>query len=262
MSTAIQITDKRSSAIEQAHAMSPMQELQMRIIREGDIDKLAKLMDLEERWRKASALTAYNEAMAQFKAAPPTIRKNKHVAFDSKSGGARTDYWHATLDNVCECIVPALAAVGLRHSWDVKEASAQITVTCTVTHSMGHSESVSLSGPLDATGNKNVIQQKGSTVTYLERYTLLAITGLAAADQDDDARKVVTKPEEPREAMEGAAVADFISSIEGAGDVDELQRNYFAARDAATKASDKKALNEFAEAKNARYLKLAPRRTK
>ena len=36
-------------------------------------------------------------------------------------------------------------------------------------------------------GSKNSIQAVGSTVTYLQRYTLLAVTGLAAKGQDSDA---------------------------------------------------------------------------
>jgi hypothetical protein len=43
-----------------------------------------------------------------------------------------------------------------------------------------------MTGPLDDSGNKNKIQQAGSTVTYLQRYTLLAVTGLSTQDQDDD----------------------------------------------------------------------------
>ena len=43
----------------------------------------------------------------------------------------------------------------------------------------------------DDTGKKNSIQQVASTVTYLERYTFLSITGLAVEDQiDDDGQQV------------------------------------------------------------------------
>ena len=41
-------------------------------------------------------------------------------------------------------------------------------------------------GPLDDSGNKNSIQQAGSTATYLQRYTLLPMLGLSAADRDED----------------------------------------------------------------------------
>ena len=36
------------------------------------------------------------------------------------------------------------------------------------------------------TGSKNAIQAIGSTVSYLCRYTLLCVTGLATSDPDDD----------------------------------------------------------------------------
>jgi hypothetical protein len=55
---------------------------------------------------------------------------------------------------------------------------------------LGHSEETTLSAPSDTTGSKNPIQAIGSTITYLERYTLLALTGLATYDQDDDAQSV------------------------------------------------------------------------
>ena len=48
-------------------------------------------------------------------------------------------------------------------------------------------ESTTLSGPPDTTGSKNDLQSIGSTISYLQRYTLLALTGLATFDMDDDA---------------------------------------------------------------------------
>jgi hypothetical protein len=53
-----------------------------------------------------------------------------------------------------------------------------------------------MSAPDDQSGGKNAIQARGSTVTYLQRYTLLSAFGLVAADEDDDGRKGV-KPEPP-----------------------------------------------------------------
>lgn len=229
----IALIDKRSASIAPVQpAMNPMQELQMRLVREGDISKLEKLMDLEERWRKAEALRAFNEAMAKFKAIPLSIRKNKHVHFDFKDGGGKVDYWHATLASICEQACPLLASCGLRHSWSVSEGQGGlITVSCILTHELGHSESVTLSGMPDASGKKNAIQQKGSTVSYLERYTFLAVTGLATIDQDDDGRGSQPQPEVPK--LDEKVAADYLASIEGSGDEDELFSNYRSALDAA-----------------------------
>lgn len=43
-----------------------------------------------------------------------------------------------------------------------------------------------MGGPPDAGGAKNAIQARASTKTYLERYTLKAITGLSEQEDDDD----------------------------------------------------------------------------
>ena len=56
--------------------------------------------------------------------------------------------------------------------------------------------------------------------------------------------------------MEEGAAADFVSMIEGSGDVEELQRNYFKARDAAKEAGDGQAERRFAELKNKVYRQL------
>lgn len=53
-------------------------------------------------------------------------------------------------------------------------------------HDMGHTEKRTLRAPRDDSGKKNFIQSMGSTISYLERYTLLAVTGLATHDMDDD----------------------------------------------------------------------------
>jgi hypothetical protein len=57
--------------------------------------------------------------------------------------------------------------------------------------------------------------------------------------------------------MDEFVAGDFIASIEGATDLDDLQKRYFEARDAAEKLGDKKALNAFAETKNRVYKSLA-----
>lgn len=45
-----------------------------------------------------------------------------------------------------------------------------------------------MGGPPDAGGAKNAIQARSSTVSYLERYTLKAITGLSEGGDDTDGR--------------------------------------------------------------------------
>lgn len=169
-------------------AVTPMQMLQIAVERGADLSMLERLMDLQERWEKAEARKAFVAALAAFKATPPTVIKNKRAGFESKRTSDRTEYEYVTLDVVCDVIGAALAEHNLSHRWEVEQGDGLIRVTCVLTHAQGHSERVTLQAGADQSGSKNSIQAIGSTVTYLERYTLLAATGLAAKGQDTDAK--------------------------------------------------------------------------
>jgi len=148
-----------------------------------DLDKLEKLLILQERWEKNEAKKAYHKAMANFKSNPPDIDKDKKVGYDTTKG--KVGYTHASLANVTKKVNSALSQHGLSASWTTQQ-NGQVLVTCRITHELGHSEETTLSAPADTSGSKNAIQAIGSTITYLQRYTLFALTGLAAHDQDDD----------------------------------------------------------------------------
>ncbi len=180
---------KESAAVaEQAGgAVTPMQLLQIAMDKGADLDRLEKLMDMQDRWEKNEARKEYVAAMAGFKADPPQIIKNMHISYTTDKG--TTAYDSASLDQVSGVIGKALAEHGISHRWHTDQpGNGQITVTCILTHDKGHSESTSLSASPDQSGGKNNIQAVGSTITYLQRYTLLAATGMAAKGQDDDGR--------------------------------------------------------------------------
>lgn len=151
------------------------------------IEKLEKLLELKERHEANEARKAYHLAMSKFKADPPEIEKDGKVGYESKNTGATTSYNHATLGNVTQKINSSLGVHGLSASWKTDQGEAgQVKVTCIITHEQGYSEQTSLHAPPDSSGKKNNIQAIGSTVTYLQRYTILALTGLATKEQDND----------------------------------------------------------------------------
>ncbi|GAB3744957.1 ERF family protein [Lysobacter olei] len=185
---------------------TPSHLLAMAVQQGADLDKLEKLMALQERYEANEARKAYVAAMASFKAEPMEILKRKLVEFKTRDGDW-TSYKHAELSDVTDVVVPAMGKHGLSHRWDVSQKGNEITVACTITHALGHSESVTMSASPDASGKKNAIQQVASTVTYLERYTLLALTGMATKGMDDDGRAYDDAPEaEPVDAK----AADWI----------------------------------------------------
>lgn len=143
-------------------------------------------MDVLERLMTMAAKTAYADAMAKFKLNPPIILKTKRVYFEGRDGGATTDYHHATHADVTVPIIKGLAKVGITHSWVPAQKDGYVYVTCVLTHIAGHSESVEMFASPDTSGNKKGVQTIVSTKTYLERHTLLALTGLTTDDMPDD----------------------------------------------------------------------------
>lgn len=151
-----------------------------------DVGKLEKLLAMQERYDATQAKKSYVEAMSKFKENPPEILKDKTVRYKPKDK-PEVVYKHASLHNVTTCINKALSEHGFHAAWVTNQNDkGAVEVTCKITHKDGHSEQTCLSAPPDTTGSKNVIQAIGSTVKYLQRYTLLALTGLATHEQDDD----------------------------------------------------------------------------
>jgi ABC-type sulfate transport system substrate-binding protein len=161
---------------------TPADLLRIAVETGADLDRLEKLMALQERWEANEARKAYVAAMTAFKAEPLEIIKRKTVEFSG------TKYNHAELSDVTQVVCPAMAKHQLSHRWDVTQAGDRITVDCVITHVLGHSEKVTMEAMPDSSGKKNAIQQVASTISYLQRYTLLAATGVATKGMDDDAQ--------------------------------------------------------------------------
>lgn len=182
----VQVAQQRQPVTTTADT-TPAYLLQLAVEQGADLDRLERLMALQERWEQNEARKAFVDAMAAFKAEPLTIYKRKRVGYETRDGDF-VGYSHAELSDVCEVLVPAMGRHGLSHSWDVRQESGRVYVTCTVTHRLGHSTSVTMDAAPDSSGKKNAVQQIASAVTYLQRYTVLAVTGMATTGMDDDGR--------------------------------------------------------------------------
>lgn len=178
-------TVAKPPVVQQTRAVAtatPADLLRIAVETGADLDRLEKLMALQERWEANEARKAYVAAMTAFKAEPLEIFKKKTVEFSG------TKYNHAELSDVTEVVCPAMAKHQLSHRWDVTQTGDKITVDCVITHVLGHSEKVTMEAMPDSSGKKNAIQQVASTISYLQRYTLLAATGVATKGMDDDAQ--------------------------------------------------------------------------
>lgn len=191
----------------------------------GDMSSLDKLLDLQIKWEANEARKGYVAAMAAFKTEPMEILKKKLVEYNEVS------YKHAELSDVTDAVVPAMAKHGLSHRWDVNQQGGQISVTCTITHQLGHSESVTMTAAPDSSGKKNAIQQVASANSYLQRYTLLAATGMATKGMDDDGRGSDQEPEPEVDVSWYDAIEACASKDELHGRKREMVEKYGKATD-------------------------------
>lgn len=156
-------------------AMTPMDMIAQAVSSGAGVDQIGKLMELQERWEKNQARKSFNAAIAAAKAEIPAVVRNR-TGHNSKR--------YADFAAIAEVVEPILSkhSLGFRFR---SETGDKINVTCILFHKDGHSEETTLSGPADKSGNKNEVQAIGSTLTYLQRYSLIQSLGLAATDDDD-----------------------------------------------------------------------------
>lgn len=159
-----------------------------------DVEKLEKLLELQERWEAKEAKKAFYDALAKFQSQIPDINKSTLVDFTGKTG-IRTHYKYASLPDIDKAIKKPLADNGLTRTFHIEEENGKIIVTCKISHNLGHSETTTMSAIPDNSGNKNAIQANGSTVTYLQRYTLVGALGLTTVEDDDDGQTARVKPQ-------------------------------------------------------------------
>lgn len=143
-----------------------------------DIDpaRIERFIDLKMKMDAAVARKAFDAAMSAAKADIKPIERNA-TGHNSKR--------YADFSAIANAVDPVLSRHGLSYRFRTRQDDKMIHVTCVLAHETGHSEETTLSGPADASGSKNAIQAIGSTLTYLQRYSLVQALGLAAANDDD-----------------------------------------------------------------------------
>lgn len=150
------------------------------------IEHLERLLAMQEKWEAKEARKSFFNALSNFQMGVPEIKKSKKVSFEHRNQQGKTEYYYATLADIAHSIREPLSRNGLSYRWEIDDQPEKITVTCIITHADGHEEKTTMVGQSDNSGNKNVIQQRASTVTYLQRYTLIGALGISSADMDND----------------------------------------------------------------------------
>jgi hypothetical protein len=155
--------------------ITPMAMLAQAIERGMSPETIDKLMALGERWDNTQARKAFDMAIAAAKAEIPVVVKNA-TGHNSKR--------YADFAAIARAVDPVISKHGLSYRFRTVQTD-KISVTCVLSHEAGHYEENTLTALADTSGNKNAIQAIGSTLTYLQRYSLVQALGIAASEDDD-----------------------------------------------------------------------------
>ena len=146
-----------------------------------DVDKLERLMLLQERILARNAKSAYNAALAEMQQKLPTITERGEIRIHDKVQSK-----FARFEDIVEAITPILGAHGFALSFRIGRDTDRQTVTGILSHREGHQEETTISLPVDASGSKNSVQSVGSSMSYGRRYVTQALLNLVSSGEDDD----------------------------------------------------------------------------
>lgn len=151
-----------------------------------NMDVIDRLFSLRERREKEAARKDMLADFAAFQQEAPMVEKKG-------TGNNSTKY--ARLEDFVGAVLPILTKHGFSLRHEIAQADTKVTVTAILGHRSGHIETASITLPADTTGNKNPVQSYASTLTYGRRYSGMAVLGMAAEGEDNDAKTAVSAPD-------------------------------------------------------------------
>lgn len=125
--------------------------------------------------------------------------KNREVTVKLKDNKGQYKFEYTTLDHMIEHVRPHLTSNGLWFVQTIGSDSGKSVLVTTLTHSSG--QWISGLAPLITGGGENAAQAFGSSLTYMRRYALAAMLGIASEEDDDanaaDGNTIAEKRERP-----------------------------------------------------------------
>lgn len=119
---------------------------------------------------------------------------------DSKNPHFRSEY--ASLQSCLDAALPALNAEGITLTQHPGMDGGDVVVTTVLLHSSGQHLASTIRCPF--TPGRNAAQAMGSMITYLRRYAVLAVCGLAPADDDGQSLTQSERVEATQRALKAA----------------------------------------------------------
>ena len=148
-----------------------------------DIDKMERLLQMQERVLARDAERAFNTALAEMQDELPVIEETG--AIRGRDGRVQSRY--ARFEDINEVCRPVLRKHGFSITFRTEFAEAgAIIIIGTLRHRAGHREESTLRLPADVSGNKNNVQAWGSSIAYGKRYAMTALLNITSRGEDND----------------------------------------------------------------------------
>lgn len=150
-----------------------------------DIDKMERLLQMQERVEAKTAETAFNNAMNEAQS------EMRPIAANASNPQTRSRY--ATYDKLDRVLRPIYTQHGFSLSFDEGESPKpdHVRVLCYVSHREGHTRTYHRDMPADGKGAKGgdvmtKTHAAGAAGSYGARYLLKGIFNVAVGEDDDD----------------------------------------------------------------------------
>ncbi len=150
-----------------------------------DVEKLERMLAMQERILDREAEQAFNRAMRSAQAEMPQVVRDAY--------NPQTKSKYARLETVSKAMTKTVSKNGFSMSFGTADSpiDGHYRVTCIVAHEKGFSREYHGDVPTDMTGlkgnpNKTATHGFGSTMSYGRRYLKLMIFDVSMKDEDDD----------------------------------------------------------------------------
>lgn len=139
--------------------------------------------------RCSATIEALTVALAKAQGQFPAIEKDKTARIQTKSGTTYS-YSYADLASILAAVRKPLSDNALAIMQPIKVNGRTVSVTTVLAHSSGQWVADELDMPI---GDSTDARSLASAVTYARRYGLIALLGIAPAEEDDDGAQATTE---------------------------------------------------------------------
>lgn len=198
--------------VQQPVALPEVNALMEMALQQGaeGVDALDRLVDMQMRILDRQAESALVVALAEFKAACPTIPKSKKIDYATKNG-RRVKFEYAPLGAIQKVVDPELHKVGLSYTFDTEDQGDKIKIRGVLQHVDGATRESTVVLPVSGMQDSPA-QKYAGTITYGKRYVLASLLGITIEDDVDG-----QQPGSPAEPIDPDELKDLLRMVDESG---------------------------------------------